>query len=117
MEDFQFGDTLAVEVFQPRLFFLEVGGEGVVAGHPAVAFAEQADEERAAGADFVEAELESLQLPLALSLGIGGLDPDAQLNRLEPAPARAGPSNFSAIASTFLRCASLDRPCRVSWES
>jgi len=96
---------------------LEVGGEGVVAGHPAVAVAQQADEERAAGADFVEAELESLQLSLTLRLGIGGLDPHAQVNRIEPAPPRAGPCNFSAIASTFLRCASLDRPCRVSWES
>ena len=57
MEDFQFGDALAVEVFEPRLFFLEVGGEGVVAGRPAVAFAKKADEERAACMNFVEAEL------------------------------------------------------------
>ena len=45
VDDFQFGDPFAVEVIQSRLFFLEVGREGVVAGHPAVASAEQADEE------------------------------------------------------------------------
>ena len=43
---------------EPRLFFLGAGGEDIVAKRPAVAFAEQADEERAAGADFIEAELE-----------------------------------------------------------
>jgi hypothetical protein len=68
VEDFQFGDALAVEVLQPRLLFKEVGGEGVVAGHPAVALAQQADEERTAGADFVEAEPEGFlagTLPLS----------------------------------------------------
>ena len=53
---------------EPRFIFPEVGGEGVVAGHPAVALARQADEERAAGADFVEAELEGF-LAGALLLG------------------------------------------------
>ena len=61
------------------MLFPEVGGEGVVAGagHPAVALAQQADEERAAGADFVEAALEGF-LAGALLLG------DAPLSGVAP---------------------------------
>ena len=43
-------------------------GEGVVARRPAIAFAEQADEERATCTDFVEAEFDGL-LARALLLG------------------------------------------------
>ena len=90
MQDFQFGDALAVEVSEPRLFFLEVGGEGVGAGHPAVALAQQADEERAAGADFVEAELEGF---LARALLLGDAPAQVHLDQFD-LPLAAEPAQF-----------------------
>ena len=57
VEDFQLRHALAAQAGQPGLLFPHVGGEGLVAGGPAVALAEQADEERTAGVDLVQAEL------------------------------------------------------------
>ena len=67
MQNFQFCDAFAGEAAEPRLLFLQVGSEGVGARRPAVALAQQANEERAAGADFVEAELEGLLAVLCSS--------------------------------------------------
>ena len=75
---------------EPRLLFLEVGGEGVVAGHPAVALAQQADEERAAGADFVEAELEGF---LAGALFLGDAPAQVHLDQFD-LPLAAEPAQF-----------------------
>ncbi len=84
------------------MLFLQVGGEGVGARRPAVALAQQANEERAAGADFVEAELEGL---LAGALFLGNAPAQVHLDQLDlefaAAAAKLGPGMSHQFVALF----------------
>ena len=93
MKDFQFrhGSASLNVLLEARFAFDDFGPDSVRS--PAVAFAEQADEERAAGADFVEAELEGFR---AGALLLGNAPARIRLDQfhlpLAAEPAQFGPS-------------------------
>ena len=90
VEDFEFRNALARKVgVEPRL--LRRGPHTVRRRDPAVAIAQQADQERAASLDLAEAHLQHEQFPLGLVAPCCRLDAPTQVDRLEVMEPRAQP--------------------------
>ena len=60
MQYLQFGNAFSMKIVKPGLFFLKIGGKGVIIGYPAIAFTKKSYEKGSARPNLIKAELQRL---------------------------------------------------------